>query len=84
MAASVVMILAYYQWGNWRKAHMLPASSGPASAATPPDEDVQSATPVNSDALLEQSPACDRVAIPAEVAGLPPGPVANQAKTVDS
>ena len=83
-AVSVIMILAYYQWGNWRKAHMLPTSSGPASAATPPDEDAQSATPVDSDALLEQSPACDRVAIPAEVAGLPPGPVANQAKTVDS
>ena len=56
----------------------------PGKYRPPPDEDAQSATPVDSDALLEQSPACDRVAIPAEVAGLPPGPVANQAKTVDS
>ena len=86
-AASVVMILAYYQWGNWRKARMLPASPAATAAAAPatqPDEETQSATPVDSDALLEQSPVCDRVAIPAEVAGMPPGPVANQAKTVDS
>ena len=86
-AASVIMILAYYQWGNWRKARMLPASPAATAAAAPatqPDEEAQSATPVDSDALLEQSPVCDRVAIPAEVAGMPPGPVANQAKTVDS
>ena len=85
--ASVLMILAYYRWGNWRKAHMLPTGTG-AAASTPstsaPFKADADAPALDSDALLERSPACDRVAIPAEVADLPPGPVANQAKTADS
>lgn len=78
-AASVVMILAYYRWGNWRKAEMLPRAATVATAppVTQPDENQA----VNCDALLAQSPASDSVAIPAEVAGQPPGPVANQAKS---
>ncbi|MDR2296957.1 MAG: MATE family efflux transporter [Comamonas sp.] len=84
-AASVLMILAYYRWGNWRKARMLPKGAGAvASAPAAPLKAEAEAPELDSDALLEQSPSCDRVAIPAEVAGLPPGPVANQAKAVDS
>lgn len=92
-AASVVMILAYYRWGNWRKSQMLPsaapvaaaASAAPASlASTPAATQPEDAAAVDCDKLLEQSPSCSRIAIPAEVAGMPPGPVAHQVKGVDS
>ena len=78
-AASVVMILAYYRWGNWRKAEMLPRAATVTTTPTVTQPDENQA--VNCDALLAQSPASDSVAIPAEVAGQPPGPVANQAKS---
>ncbi|QXZ08996.1 MATE family efflux transporter [Comamonas sp. Y33R10-2] len=88
-AASVVMILAYYRWGNWRKSQMLPsaAPAAPARASlatTPAATQPEDAASVDCDKLLEQSPSCSRIAIPAEVAGMPPGPVANQVKGVDS
>ncbi|MBI1624548.1 MATE family efflux transporter [Comamonas suwonensis] len=78
-AASVVMILAYYRWGNWRKAEMLPRAA--TVATEPPTTQPDATHSLNCDALLAQSPASDSVAIPAEVAGQPPGPVANQAKS---
>ncbi|RGE43262.1 MATE family efflux transporter [Comamonas testosteroni] len=71
--ASVLMILAYYRWGNWRQARMLPRSAPvPANAA---GEDA-----VNANELLESADDCERVAMPAEVGGQPPSPVATQAK----
>ncbi|MEG2050072.1 MAG: MATE family efflux transporter, partial [Comamonas sp.] len=69
--ASVLMILAYYRWGNWRKARMLPRST--TAAASTADDDT-----VNANALLEQADECERVAMPAEVGGQPPSPVATQ------
>jgi Na+-driven multidrug efflux pump len=32
-AISMALTLAYYRFGNWRQAHMLPAAAGPALAA---------------------------------------------------
>lgn len=71
--ASVLMILAYYRWGNWRAARMLPRSAA-ASVSTADDDTV------NANALLEQADDCERVAMPAEVGGQPPSPVATQAQ----
>lgn len=36
----MLMMLAYYRWGNWRKAHMLPAQ-----AAIPAAEPAREQTP---------------------------------------
>lgn len=47
---AMLMSLAYYQWGGWRKAHML-------------------------------APHAEEVAVPAEVPGQPPSPVADQGTT---
>lgn len=82
--ASVLMILAYYRWGNWRKARMLPAAVAKAEEQTPEQEDAEAATPVDSNALLAQSGPCERIAMPAEVAGLPPCPVATQAAAAEA
>lgn len=86
---SMAMMLAYYRWGHWRRARMLPAGAqAPAAAAPgrdqePVQEDADAMAPVDSDALLDQSGPCERIAIPAEVAGLPPSPVATQATDLE-
>ncbi len=79
---SMLMMLAYYRWGNWRKAHMLPAQAAmpaaePAREQTPAAE--QAEAPVDSDALIARADPCERIAIPAEVGGQPPSTVATLA-----
>ena len=73
---SMLMTLAYYRWGNWRKAQMQAGKSAPLTSARAQD-------PANVDALLDSASRCERIAMPAEVGGQPPSPVANQAMAVD-
>jgi hypothetical protein len=77
---SMLMMLAYYRWGNWRKAHMLPTSK-PSRQSQPLRKPEN--TSVDADALLNNASNCERIVMPAEVGGQPPSPVANQAQAVD-
>ena len=78
---SMLMMLAYYQWGNWRQARMLPATTKtPDSASTVASETANSAEKpqaIDCEQLLKQSHPCEQIAMPAEIGGQPPGPVAN-------
>jgi len=87
---SMLMMLAYYRWGNWRQAHMLPAAApAPAQPAGTEEqaqtaEELQAQAPVDSDALMASAEPCKRIAIPAEVGGQPPSSVANLAAEAGS
>jgi hypothetical protein len=67
---SMLMMLAYYRWGNWRKAHMLPARQASRQSQPPESEN----TSVDADALLNNASNCERIVMPAEVGGQPPSP----------
>ena len=78
---SMLMMLAYYRWGNWRQAHMLPTRQTEPAIKAPPETSEN--TSVDADALLNNASNCERIVMPAEVGGQPPSPVANQAQAVD-
>ena len=76
-------LYAKYRWGNWRKAHMLPAAAQPpaqpAGMEVQASEEFEAQAPVDSDALMARAAPCERIAIPAEVGGQPPSTVATLA-----
>jgi len=78
---SMLMMLTYYRWGHWRKAHMLPTRQVEPAITAP--SDTSENTSVDADALLNNASNCERIVMPAEVGGQPPSPVANQAQAVD-
>ena len=69
---SMLMILAYYRFGHWRQARMLPAAARPGSTA-PAGQGAGATADLNPAALAEET------ALPAEIGNQPPSPVANLA-----